>query len=228
MGSPHLPRPCITMSLCHQWLLSGHCDHNMVMAGARRCWCFVWDRLREGKGPGEEDPPSSRWLQKINKVLVVSDTGRGWRDEREMSCLRSGGKANTIQFGGQLHPTYTSHISFSLTINNHRSRDTYIVLISGPGSCYPEYFLTAVSLSHFPSSGSGVSESLRATEDHKRASVLCPVLCCTVLYCAPLYRQEQGRVELSLQCCHRWTNVDIRSLFVRKYTLWVRICKADI
>ena len=147
---------------------------------------------------------------------MVSDTGRGWRDEREMSCLGSGPTIpSSLENSFTQH--YTSHISFSLTINNHRLRDTHIgVLISSPGSCYPEYFLTAVSLSHFPSSGSGVSESLRATEDHKRVECTVP---CTVLYCAPLYRQQQGRAGLSLQCCHRWTNVDIRSLFVRKYTL---------
>ena len=136
---------------------------------------------------------------------------------------------NTIQPGGYrtASPSIAHHTSASRSLLIITGYVTHIgVLISGPGSCYPEYFLTAVSLSHFPGSGSGVSESLRATEDHKRAK--CTVAC-TVLYCAPLYRQQQGRAEQSLQCCHRWTNVDNRhQVIVCRKIYFVSICKADI
>ena len=36
-AAPICPEPSITMRLCHQCLLSGHGDHNMVMAGAGCC-----------------------------------------------------------------------------------------------------------------------------------------------------------------------------------------------
>ena len=45
--------------------------------------CLGSGRERAGGGGPAQQPV----VKKINKVLVVSDTGRGWRDEREMSCL---------------------------------------------------------------------------------------------------------------------------------------------
>ena len=45
--------------------------------------CLAQGRERAGGGGPAQQPV----VKKINKVLVVSDTGRGWRDEREMSCL---------------------------------------------------------------------------------------------------------------------------------------------
>ena len=127
---------------------------------------------------------------------------------------------NTIQPGGHrtASPSIAHHTSASRSLLIITGYVTHIgVLISGPGSCYPEYFLTAVSLSHFPGSGSGVSESLRATEDHKRA-VLCPVLCCTVRPCTGSNKAEPSNHCNAVTDGPTWTP-GIRSLFEGKYTL---------
>ena len=42
--------------------------------------CLGSGRERAGGG----GPAQQSVVEKINKVLVVSDTGRGWRDEREI------------------------------------------------------------------------------------------------------------------------------------------------
>ena len=153
----------------------------------------------------------------------MSDAGRGWRDEREMSCLESG-TAIPSNLEDSFTQHYTSHISLSVTNNNHRLRDTHIgVLISVRD-------LVTLSISslrcHYLTSPAPapvcrrVSEQLRITRE--------PVYC--ALYCAVLCAPVQAATRQSRAITAMLSQMDQRGhqVIVCKKIYFVRIFKADI
>ena len=204
----HLPWARHNNGGCHQGVMcygQDIVDTVIVMARLLLMLCLG---PAEGKDQGRSRPGSGWWSGKsIKSRWCQTPAGGSGGNEREMCCLWWGPGSED-----SLHPpgdSFTQGYDMSASlliitgyaISGINIQDSVTPSISSLRRDYLTSRLRLRSVGESPSNW-GSQEST--------------VQYCAVL-CAPCTgSRKQGSAVLSLHCCHRWTNVDIRSLFVRK------------